>query len=1325
MKQFELEDAVPEFELEDAVPLTTKDTAPPKETPKRVSNPIKQAVAGVTDIATGIPAIAGLAGAGMQAGYNYLTDDEDKDYMEHFGSAIDDDGIDSKLLNAGVSAREGVNDFLDIKDPVSTEDQMARLAAGFLPIPGFALLSGASKLGNIAKGTANILLPTVRTGKGGAAGFARRGAAQLGIGIAADQGIRSYVDSPELPLMFSEQALNGVEYEIEDAEPIDEIALDTDIMAGNDASINKLIKLDRDMQANADWEETKDWMTTAGMLIAAGIGGRVGHKQIMKKYGSYSDYGNHIHSTMVDKSTALEESLKKLGVQDDQISKVIHNSHSNPTDMGIEALETGKLGQDFVPANGKKLRSWHELNGKYLELGDNKTKFDEGMLASIERAQRHNDPVMKDRLWKGARSNSELDATIEGARRIPEVKKLMDDMAENFEVLLDYQKWRGVLSDVEVTKFRNGAKLPDGRIAYMPLYNPSPETFLQRMAKNYLGVETKQGRDASLLAEYRPRDANVAEDVLTPLDALRRYTVSTIAHANENSYKANVLDRLTQIGRSASGIAGRKTDAAGKMLPTAKDTQYIGVVKNFDDPDSLPVEVLGDASIGRKFRNMTLADMKSQFPDEIVTAHYGGELRVYHVPDKGLRAALELNPQLGRMLQTMSHWKNVFIRGTTGNLSVFAPMSSLYSTQQIALNAAARDGLLSGIASVGRSFKGVGQLALQNGARDISNYMVSRLAKSFGDAPPAMLQKLQHRLARGIANSTLTQIRTESGRTVTGMGNVGTGTFEEVMDAFGKPAIDFFGRDEAALVGNLWKSWNNAWHEGPAYGAMMKKIGDVRNAGEVVTPQVIRDAVDISKTMAGDMRRVGSSRFAQAFGASVPFSGAMVQSWNSLGSAAKHNPTGFMMGASALIGIPTVSEMFYNNSISEGSEAWEDSETGKMWTYNDYYWNGYTTQQRIDNQIIMLPGKPPWEALLVPISPEWSLFRSVVIESADALFGLSAVGNMGENVIGDLEIEQAKVNRSHFILAGARVLDIPLPPLLAAAGSFVGADVQFGLATEYSPDPDNPGLKPTIIRKVPLGQGERITRRGGMTREADGHLSTTFTAMLQDIFGAAASTYVNVHEAVHSELSKKDGSLSGGIDRGLDALGSTLKSQARYTQSLFDKAVHPKINDEITSAVFASKRSLQSLADQMSKGFIGAGFAYSDGRLIEGNTALPSDDPITLELAASAKGILNNIKVFDTEYNVLKKATQSIPNATDLGSEKDKRNKLDGTILKMQSLKAQQLAIIQQFERELSKYLTNRYGRDVEIDFINYASRPNLPEGSGMQELLNSPRTAQ
>jgi hypothetical protein len=51
--------------------ISLEDT--PEEKKKRPSDPGKQALAGLSDIATGIPAILGLAGAGIEAGWDTAT----------------------------------------------------------------------------------------------------------------------------------------------------------------------------------------------------------------------------------------------------------------------------------------------------------------------------------------------------------------------------------------------------------------------------------------------------------------------------------------------------------------------------------------------------------------------------------------------------------------------------------------------------------------------------------------------------------------------------------------------------------------------------------------------------------------------------------------------------------------------------------------------------------------------------------------------------------------------------------------------------------------------------------------------------------------------------------------------------------------------------------------------------------------------------------------------------------------------------------------------------------------------------------------------------
>ena len=1292
---------------------------PVEETkPKRTSNPIKQGLAGFTDIATGIPMLAGFAGAGIEGAYNTVTREGDQSLFNNFWEALES-GLDNTLLNAGATGRDKVNEFLDIKEPVSTEDQIARLIGGFAPIPLVAPVAGASKLANAAKTSFNLLTPAVKTGKG----FGRRAGFQLGLGTGIDQGIRTLIDKPEMPLMFSDAALEGQtgpEFVLEEDEEIS-IGADDGILEDTPEGIEQLRELDKKVQKEQDWEDTKFWLMTAGALIGGAASAKWAANKAIAAHGSPKDVGRYVHAQMVDKAQALRHTLKDMDVDETTIDHVVSNAHTDTVDIALNFLRTGRLGQDFISPSGRQAHSIDALSAKYTSLGNNKKSFDEAMLASIERAARYNGD--ESALWGNARSVGKLNNIIDGARKNGDVKQLMDDFADTFEVLLEYQVHRGIISRKTADTFRMRATGPDGRVSYMPLYHPDPTTFGEKLARNFLGVQTKQGQEASIIPEFGARSVNVGDELLSPLDAMRKYVVSTISHANEQSFRSHVLDKLAQITRQGDDVY-RNIDADNNLLPTGRDVQYVGKGTNLDDINNIPIEIFKDnPKMMKMFKNGSINDLKaSKNGDDLMTVHYGDELRVYYVPDKGLKAALELNPRLSGGWKALSTWKNIFTRGTTGDLSLFAPISHMFSAQQVAVNTAAREGLWSGIKSVGQSLGGTGKLIAANGAGDMAAYLSQKIAKRVanGDTNNPVMQRLQRSLERRFMDATINQVRMESGRTVTGMGNIGHGTIDEIMEVVGKPSVDFFGKDEMVLLKRLWQGWNNAWHEGPAYGAMEKHIGKVANEGGEITSQVIRDAVDISKTVAGDMRRVGASGFAQGFNASVPFASAMVQSWNSIAGAARVDFGKFIVGASALIGVPTLSEMTYNAILSEASDPWPDPKNpDKQWTYNDYYWNGFTTQQRTDNFIYFVPGKPPWEAIVVPVSPEWGLFRGVTMEAADAIFGFSNEGNIAM-------VDQAKTNRDMFWNSLMRVLDIPLPPPLAAAGSALGMDVRVGLSREVQPDPDDPGATTSIMRMHPIGQGERVTRRAGKSRFANSFHDRTTAAIIQDIFGAAGAAYLNVADAVAANSNPKlGGSITQGLSAGWDALGESAQRQMRYTQPLHGNALRPNANDEIAKHLFTSRQVLKNLHNQLRNGYIGAGIVYADGQLIDGDPILPPDDPINLELAASAQKIDSNIGLLDQDIARLKKDLTTLGNASaSFLPRKERNDKYDSKVLQIQAIKAQQLSMLHELEEAMSEYLSERYERDIYVNFASWKPRADLPTSSISKELHLSPPTS-
>ena len=1329
---------IPEEELDEedipSISMSGKNTA--KQV--RPSDPGKQLLAGITDIGTGIPMLAGLAGSGIQAGWNTMTGD--KSFTENFGEAASS-GWDKDLLDAGMRGQDYVNNTLGIARPVSIEDQAARLLGSFIAPPGMQFIGGASRAAKLGRGAFNVLTPAVKMPYGIKKGFTTakglkdygtRSGIQAGLGAGIEQGVRAYTGEP---MMFSDKALTGKNSA---PVPIPDDELDDDdipsiSMSGNVSSaLEEFRSIDRDVQTEQDKVDTAEYVVFA----LAALGGTAVAAKVLPKYfkgqaNARNIIDKKIIASGVDQVRALNTALRNIGRTEEQISKVQHNAHTNSYDIVEEFKETAKLGQDFKPRDGKSPASLRTLYNDRRALGkDDSDLFDEAMFAHAELAARQ---ASGGKLWKSAKPEEKLNDVISRANANTKVKKLMDDTSHTFDTLLDYQVHRGVFTIKEATKFRETATV-NGRLNHMPLYTRDKEAFLTRLRRNYLwGAPKVKGNDA-LPTEFGSKgsalDGNVQSqsEYLNPIEALERYSAVTIKHANDESFKAGVLSALARVKHKMkangeyeatdflSGKPIQKTSSTRWDQQIAKDNSYgevtyVGRASDLDDPSRIAVVI--DPKSGSKFKDGDLAALRAgKNGDELVVVHEAGELRLYHVPDKGVRAALDLDPKLGQVLNSFSHWKNLMTRGTTGNLSLFAPISHLYSAQQVALNTAAKDGILAGFKSVGQGLSGTGRLLVINGSRDIANFLSKRIASHIaaGRVPPQMQMNLQKRLETAVLNSTIHRARTETGRTVTGLGSIANNSIDELFDTMGSNFTRYgMTSDVVSGLKGLWNSWNNAWHEGPAYGAMLKHIGEVQNAGKKVDTQVIRDAVDISKDVAGDMSRLGGSQFAKAVHSSVPFSAAMVQSWASIGGAAKNNPVKFMLGASALIGVPTVSEILYNHTLSESQPPWEDpNNPNKTWTYNDYYWNGFTSQQRADNFIYFVPGKPPWEAAIIPVSPEWGLFRGVVMEGMDAIYGFSDVGDIGS-------VDKNKTNRNQFLTPLLRVFDIPLPPPVAALFSAVDSDIRLGLSVEQK---GTGGASTSIMRKYPIGQGERVTRRSGETRNAEGVLNRTHSAIIQDLFGAAGSAYVNFIEATGSRITRKDTTVTEALGEGLTSLADSAKSQTRYLQPmLWGKTLHPNANDEIANNLFSSRKTLGQLKTDLSNGYIGGGIAYSDGQAIVGNTIIPPDDVINLELAASAKQIDSNIGELDSQIAKLRKDLTTIPNSTNLGNSTERRDLLDSTSLQIKALKAQQLSVLHDFEDELSKYLTKEYGREVTVDFTNFKPRANLAKGSILSRL--------
>ena len=1116
-----------------------------------------------------------------------------------------------------------------------------------------------------------------------------------------------------------------------------------------------------------DWETTKD---IAILLTALGVAGG-----LVRYYGKEATKGtagtiksgketveitkkqtaaSHHHERFIDAATAIKDSLRSLGVRPEVISKVIANAHTDVRDLALNFGRTGKLSDGFRAAKGKKAHAPMLLRARFNKLSkEQQSLFDEAMGALAEKAARKGTETPGELFKSGRRPADELDRIIAEAKKDDAIRFLMRDTHETFDVLLDYSVHRGVHTKGvggSATKIREANTLSDGSVVYMPFYHKVEKSSLQRL-RSFLTGHGTQARRASIFSSFGKRgdDINFKLPHLTTMDAVDRYSTALIMNANEQSFAGNVLDALSgmhrtlDVGTGATTQLYRKTmgqDITGKpaLAPTARKTVYLGKGVDLDDIDKVPFIPFTGQGANKSLEGFSgsFNDLIAKFPkDEIKIVHQGGELRAYHVPDPGIRAALDLNPQMtSGIIHMGNRMKNLMTRLTTGNLSFFAPKSWAYAAQQTAVNTFARDGAWRGITSPLASMAGSGRLFYANAAGDIAKYMANRFGVSVEGLPDNVMQRLGAKFHDIYLKSPVVNARTESGRTASTVSSaIGNGTMPEIMEGVIKGPIARFFNDqhEIALAIDMWNGLQNAFHEGPAYGAYLRAIGDEVKAfgpGEISPKQMAqmeRTAVDKAKQLSGDMRKMGASKAAQGFSRTFPFGSAMLQSWNSIGRAAKLNPAGFFTGTAAIIGMPTVSEMVWNKNLSDGyvdengnpKTFVHPNFPGKQWTYNDYYWNGFTAVQRANNHIVMIPDKPPWEAAVFPVSPEWALYKGTVTDLMDATFNFSDVGNI------------AKAGTSGFqhTFAGlAKLTDVALPPFIALLGSAVGADVRLGLAVEKQVDPDDPGSKFSVTRTNPFMSGERLTSRTGKGQLVDSHLENFWRQGIQDILGAAGSQYILFTDAFKAGASSKTGgTFERGLDMALQASKEGTKTTMSYLQPLWGKSLHQARSTEISQNLFVSKKNLQNMATNFKNVLRYGGVIYSDGKPVDGDALLRtvSDDPEFLEVAASAKSVLKYVNKLDPEIRQLERDLKTVPTSavgegTKWPTVKDRNEYVDGIKLKIQSLEAQQLAIVREYEVLVERQLEARGLGTVDVDFTEFASKPQVPGSDSLMKSL-------
>jgi hypothetical protein len=927
-----------------------------------------------------------------------------------------------------------------------------------------------------------------------------------------------------------------------------------------------------------------------------------------------------------------------------------------------------------------------------------------------------------------ALTNEQLQKIIKLGMGDAEIKQMSRDINAASDALLDYLLKMKVIDQVGKDRLIRRFTMTDAsgtpRRVYVPLTTANSPTAWARF-KQLFGFRTSAAEEADVIKNLLERGVTHGRGTAKPvnlLEAMQRYSQNVVEHANVSAHQMNILSQLSKIhfdpkqnkyvmGKLEDGKWVNDKDAKSVMTNRLQSDQpqYVGAIDIDKVGTKLEAieDVIGDGRV--KLTGLTVKD------PTIVQIQHRGQLHLFRVPDPGVRAGIAVRPILTPTQEFFNTWKNYFTDFVTGNKSGFFLAANQFSTQTIALNSVARSGktglgaIKEGLVSNIQSIKGTFELTKVNVAKELSDFLSQRIYRDLRKGKDVSKMRVTFRdaLDRRIRDSIATAFQRAAGKTNTSIAST-TEMAGSASANFAKFEGDFVravGLDQMNLMWRTWKAWNAAWHEGPALGAQMRHYGEakmLRPAMSFAEDLAAKRAANVfARTVAGDMQRLGASQAAVHFNASVPFSAAMIQSWNALGSALKHNPKKFIAGATALIAIPTVSEMTWNALISSEDNTWvrpeDHDEFGNpkpgavRWTHNAYYHKFYTAQQRNSSFIYMNPFAAPWNPITYPVSPEWGLMRGIVMDSMDALVGFSDIKGM-EN----LSPQQAST-----IASLHRVTDIPCPPIACAVlTAITGQDIRAGINFE-----DDGSV--TLIKGVPLGRGQRATASSVESKNINGVLDNKWAAVITELGGAGASAYMMMQDSFFSGLEGKEGGVGLGIERAISALGVSAQKQMKWTSPIFSHNFNTSLDDEAgrqLRVIQTKIKELVKVVNDLETGGVGNNTVVYDGN---GAINALSDDPLWQDIAVEVVGP-NGLKAIldagNDEVSGLRRDI-NVDHASTNISVTEAVDRKNGKSLQIRRIRARQMGQFDAWRTNLETKLTERYRRPITIDFGDLSPR--------------------
>jgi len=970
---------------------------------------------------------------------------------------------------------------------------------------------------------------------------------------------------------------------------------------------------------------------------------------------------NRVDELIGDGAIVLKRHLKELGYPDDEIDSLMGSSKMNHLGITGHFFRTGELGQD----TGIKLPALLDMDNDLLVLsrtGKDKL-YNETMVAMAELSNRKRSGGVRVGLWGRDQKpvgTEQLIKKIEKGLGDPAVNDLIRKTNEWTDGMLEYLHKRKLLTPAQAEEFKESHTVAGMRM-YLPMTEQKGmETLTKKMA-NIVGPDSTEGQELIGLSNMYARSSEFAGGVkhpMAPMKAMKLYAIRMIEASNRNLLAYETLTRLSNLKTTSgpTGVSLERVQRQGTLRVPAKsaedalkesdqDVRYIGKsVVDEDGSSSFQFGVNGvvdDKEIREMFTlnsagkplNIDLADnaMKSS---NVISVMHQGEIHRFLVNDHSLRAQLFApTPRLQKFYNILSMPKAIGQSLTTGKFSPFQPTAVVYNI----LNASNVLGLGSFTGLTKNSMFGIMTLLKQGAAEEVGTYTTQKIAADSGIwkyLSPDMKHAIQQKLTDAAGDSMIKSIRREQGKLATGLdmsGKVKFQTTGQIMREFAPDFNKFFGVDQMHLAYRMLGVFNNAMHQGTAFGLAQKMINDL---GHAPSPKEIRKISQQAGDIVGDVNSQGTGRLMDLVHATVPYSEPTIAAFRVLGRAAARNPKKFALAYATYIGVPTMTEQAYLETLDEAGITYTDPETGEVLSYKKWFWDNLSDHRKIASFYVHIPGKHPRDGLLFPTSPEWGPGRGFLLDSANAMLNLS----------GDQdEVDIANPHRVHMRAGLARMFGIPMPTPLAIGLGTVGLEGSLGPNFRFSNNPSDPEGETTFFNIRGPGKGQTVTRYGD-TRNVNDAVDQELSILLRSLFMGGERLIAGFADGFKAgaEPRIEGTSTVEGLKFGLQGLGHEFVKKAPFPLNpLWPNQTVPR--SKTSRDVHAATSNMQ-LVDKDFKVRQTDGQASTDGRPFSAEVPV-TQDPIYNLAQPHINFALQSIRPMQEEIAVLEKNIRIIGNS--------------------------------------------------------------------------------